>query len=179
MAHLLLLFHVGLDNYALETHSVVEIIHRVELSKVHGMPAAMAGRFNYHGQIVPVLDMSQLLGGRPSRPALGTRIVLVRPKLAKQGQRPIESSIEFPVKSPADSSAESSIEAGLFGLLVEQVTETLETHRFTQADEGDRNAEHTYFGQTLLYQQQIIQCLRTDQLFTELGYNALSGATSN
>lgn len=167
MAQLMLLFHVGLENYALETHSVVKIIHRVELNKIHGMPATMAGRFNYHGQIVPVLDMSQLLGGRPSRPALGTRIVLVQSAVTAQGHPPIES----PVDAPAD--------VQLFGLLVEQVTETLEGHQFTQADEGDRSTRYPYFGKTLLYQQQMIQCLCTDKLSAELCYNALSGAVSN
>lgn len=157
MAQLMLLFHVGSENYALETHAVVEIIHRVELNSVHGMPAVMAGRFNYHGQFVPVLDMSELLGGRPSRPALGTRIVLVQSALARQGQCSVKDS----VKGPADSQ--------LLGLLVEQVSETLEGHQFTAADGGDRGSRYSYFGKTLLYQQQMIQCLRTDKLFAELG----------
>lgn len=160
----MLLFHVGLENYALETHSVVEIIHRVELNKVHGMSAVMAGRFNYHGQLVPVLDMSQLLGGRPSRLALGTRIVLVQPASAEQGECPYEPPYELPS------------EAQLFGLLVEQVTETLDGSQCTQAAKSIDETQSPYFGKTLLYQQKMIQCLHTDKLFAQLGYNALENA---
>ena len=108
MAQLMLLFRVGAERYALETTSVVKIIHRVELSKIHDVMEAsahfaMSGRFNYHGQTVPVLDLTQLLGGGPTRPALGTRIVLVRLALSGRGSK----------------------QQHLLGLLVEQATEIL------------------------------------------------------
>lgn len=43
MAQLMLLFWVGAERYALETTSVVEVIHRVELSKAHEVKGAGVG----------------------------------------------------------------------------------------------------------------------------------------
>lgn len=143
MAQLMLLLRVGSERYALATRWVVEIIHRVELSKVNDLSTKIAGRFNYHGQIVPVIDLSQLLGGGVSRPTLGTRIIVVKLECAEQTPR-------------------------LMGLLVEQVTETLEDSQFDHVIENDDSIQHSYFGKTLVYQQDLIQCLRTNELFAEV-----------
>ena len=158
MAQLMLLFQVGAERYALETTSVVEIIHRVELSKIQGSAAAdglpaMAGRFNYHGQIVGVLDLTQLLGGGTSRSALGTRIVLVR-------------------LMSANGLAEK--EQRLIGLLVEQVTATLESHQFDRiARDSSDHDQPAYFGETLLYQQEMIQSIRPEYLLGDRPYETL------
>lgn len=162
----MLLFHVGAESYALETHSIIEIIHRVELSQVYGMPAAIAGRFNYHGQIVPVLDLSQLLGGRPSRPALGTRIIVVQSQLAE----PIAEN---------DRAAKQTV----FGLLAEQVAETIEiSQQALDAEKTDgyrhSHAGQAYFGKALLHQQKMVQCLHTEKLLDELHHSLLTKAAS-
>ncbi|MFK8185995.1 MAG: chemotaxis protein CheW [Phormidesmis sp.] len=143
MSQLMLLFRVGSERYALATRWVVEIIHRVELSKVHDASTTIAGRFNYHGKIVPVLDVSQLLHRSASRPKLGTRIILVKRERANQMPQ-------------------------LMGLLVEQVSEILEDSQFDPIVEDTGNVQHAYLGKTLVYQQEMIQCLRTSELFSEL-----------
>lgn len=162
MAQLMLLFRVGAERYALETASIVEVIHRAELSKAHKAEGAserivMAGRFNYHGQIIPVLDLNQLLGGGPSRPALGTRIVLVRLAVSKDW---------------------SGQHQRLLGLLVEQVTETLEGSQF-ECIAADADSHLPYLGETLLYQQEMIQSVRPDQLLSAGTYDALVIAPSS
>ena len=143
MSQLMLLFRVGSERYALATKWVVEIIHRVELSNLHGAKSTIAGRFNYHGQLVPVLDLSQILGGSASQPKLGTRIILVKLERAEQTPQ-------------------------LMGLLVEQVSEILEDSQFDHIFEDTNNFQHAYLGKTLVYQQELIQCLRTNELFAEL-----------
>ncbi|MEM6453041.1 MAG: chemotaxis protein CheW [Cyanobacteria bacterium P01_D01_bin.105] len=139
----MLLLRAGSERYGLGTKCIVEIIHRVELRQSHQVPSTVAGRFNYHGQMVPVIDLSQLLGGSASRPALGTRIILV--KLAGSGERP-----------------------QLLGLLAEQVTETLEAKQLTSVAESIKSTRHSYLEKHLLYQQESIQCLNIDKLFAEM-----------
>ena len=145
---LMLLFQVGKTRYALETASVVKVIPRVELARYHGASPSVAGRFNYQGQIVPVLDLCQLLGNRPSQALLSSRIILV--------------------KLDANQSR-------LLGLLVEQVTETLTADQVDQIHHTEDSllSQHPYLGDVLLKQQEMIQCLRVDQLLSEQVHNQL------
>lgn len=144
----MLLFRVGSDRYAVETTSVVKVIPRVELTPYQGASPVVAGRFNYQGQIVPVLDLSQLLGNTCSRAVLSSRIILVCPN-ANQSR--------------------------LLGLLVEHVTETLTIDQVDQIDQVEDGllSQQPYLGSALLKQQDIIQCLRVDQLLSEQVYNSL------
>ena len=43
-----------------------------------GVPAYVAGVFRYRGVIVPVIDLSQLIGNTPAAARLSTRIILTR-----------------------------------------------------------------------------------------------------
>ncbi|MEM9089855.1 MAG: chemotaxis protein CheW [Cyanobacteria bacterium P01_F01_bin.53] len=166
MTQLMLIFRLGSERYALATSSIIEIIPRVALSRVHDAKKAatvssavssdsspMAGRFNYHGQVVPVLDLSQILRGTPSRPALGTRIILVA--LSKDPSAP-------------DLNAPDLNAQHLMGFLVEQVTETLEGSEFSPAVEDHDVSRPSYLSKTLMYQQSIIQCVCLDQLVRTL-----------
>lgn len=192
MTQLMLIFRLGSERYALATTSVVEIIPRVALSGAQGgalsgaqsgalgythqakptstgSPEAtlpIAGRFNYHGQVVSVLDLSQILKGTRSRPALGTRIILVA--LA-------------PSLSLTKSSEESSTkpDTHLVGFLVEQVTETLEGHEFCQADEATDAVRPSYLEKTLLYQQEIIQYICLERLMDVLIAQGIVGVSEH
>ncbi|MEO0806843.1 MAG: chemotaxis protein CheW [Cyanobacteria bacterium J06643_4] len=149
MSQLMLLFRVGTERFALETHAIVEIIHRVELERNHGT-STLVGRFNYHGEIVPVLDTSQLLAGSTCQAKLGTRIVLINLTQAEQTQK-------------------------IFGLLVEQVTETVSIDQFSTVGEvtiqDARESAYPYLGRTWLYEQKMIQCLHADKLLDVLTLN--------
>lgn len=179
MTQLMLIFRLGSERYALTTSSIVEIIPRVALSRVHDAKAVavssaalsgvssasspMAGRFNYHGQVVPVLDLSQILRGTPSRPALGTRIILVA--LSKNLNAP---DLNAPVLNAPDLNAQHLNAQHLMGFLVEQVTETLEGSEFSPAVEDHDVSRPGYLSKTLMYQQSIIQCVCLDQLVRTL-----------
>ncbi|NEQ52988.1 MAG: chemotaxis protein CheW [Leptolyngbya sp. SIO3F4] len=146
MANLLLLFRVGKERYAIKAQSVVEVIPRVNLNKIHQSPPNIAGQFNYQGQIVPVLDLSKLLGGKECRAVLSTRIVLV-------------------------DLAQSDNAKKLLGLMVEQVTDTLKYDQTTPVQDSVSVSQATYLGEKLLYQEELIQCLHIEQLLTDTVYN--------
>ena len=65
---LFLMFRVGSDRYALDASRVVEVLPLVGLTKVLRAPAGVAGTLNYHGEFVPVVDVSTVIMGRPAPP---------------------------------------------------------------------------------------------------------------
>ena len=141
---LMLLFQVENSRYAIDTHWVVEVVPRVELIQAHGMPPMVAGRLNYQGQLIPVVDLSQLLAGITSQSVLSTRIIVINLDVNRgKPQR--------------------------LGLLVEKVTDTLSDSQFTPVVESIQSLQPSYLGQTLRHQQGLIQCLRLEQLLSESG----------
>jgi chemotaxis-related protein WspB len=97
---LFLLFEIGSDRYCLEASRVVEVTPMVSFKKIAQAPPYVAGLISYRGAVLPVIDLSALLGGAPSRPLFSTRIILVEFRAA-DGERHI------------------------LGLLAEKVTETI------------------------------------------------------
>ena len=139
---LMLLFRVGKERYALDTTLVVEVIPKVDLIKYHGTQPAIAGRFNYQGRIVPVLDLSQFLAGEPCPAVLSTRIVIV----------------DLDIRQPRKQ---------LLGLMVEKATETLTGDRVSPVEDTFPLSQHSYLGEVLLQDRQIVQCLQVDRLLSE------------
>lgn len=75
---LFLLFHLGQDRYLLEAKQIAEILPLVDILALPQAPPGVAGVFNYRGALVPALDLSQIILGRPAERRLHTRIILVR-----------------------------------------------------------------------------------------------------
>ncbi|HEY8961744.1 MAG TPA: chemotaxis protein CheW [Luteolibacter sp.] len=75
---LFLLFRIGKDRYGLEISRIVEVLPALPLKKLPRAERGVAGILDYHGELVPVLDLSELCGGQCSPDILSTRIVLVR-----------------------------------------------------------------------------------------------------
>src|SRR5437764_873807 len=75
---LLLLFYLGSDRHALDASKIVEILPLIAIQKVLGSPPGVAGMINYHGVLVPVVDLSELVIGRPAASRLSTRIIVAR-----------------------------------------------------------------------------------------------------
>ena len=93
-----LLFHIGADRYALRLRDVVRVLPLLELKRLPLAPDAVAGLMDFHGQSVPVIDLSLLAGAAPGRQHFDTRILLVKIRLdgptpLKLGQR-VEVTIE-------------------------------------------------------------------------------------
>lgn len=75
---LFLVFYLDRNRYLLDTRQVVEILPLVDIMDLpHSLPG-VAGIFNYRGTLIPAVDLSQIVLGRPALRRLHTRIVLVR-----------------------------------------------------------------------------------------------------
>ena len=74
---LMLLFHLENERYALESTQIIEVVPLIELKKQPHAPNYVSGVFNYRGQIVPVIDLCQLIQGKSCHTHLSTRIILV------------------------------------------------------------------------------------------------------
>ncbi|WJN59956.1 chemotaxis protein CheW [Pseudomonas sp. SO81] len=98
---LFLLFAVGAERYALDVREVAEVLPLRRLRPVPATPAWVAGLLAHRGTLLPVLDISQLLGGQPATQRTSTRLVLVH-------------------YQPRDST-----ERHLLGLILERAAETL------------------------------------------------------
>lgn len=141
--HLLLLLSVGEQLYALESERVVEVIPRVMLRPVSGAPPHRPGVFNFRGRVVPVVDVSQLIAGRPCTAHLSSRIIMVR---------------------HGEANGEANGEPGLLGLLAERVTDTLLKPRSSfQPAEGAAELR-PFLGGVALDERGLIQLLHTDAL---------------
>jgi purine-binding chemotaxis protein CheW len=57
---------------------VAEVVDLKPLSRVFHAPAAIAGVENLRGEVLPVIDLSVLIGEGPSAPTPDSRIVVVR-----------------------------------------------------------------------------------------------------
>jgi hypothetical protein len=74
---LMVLFQLGAERYAVDSHCVVEIVPMVDFKPVPHAPDYVAGLFNYRETVVPVIDLCHLTQKRPCLKHLSSRIILV------------------------------------------------------------------------------------------------------
>ena len=145
---LMLLFYVENDLYALDTSHVIEIIPRVILRKAHNLPDHFAGLFSYRGVIVPVIDLSHLIQGKPSRSYLSTRIIMVN-YIGKDNTK------------------------RFLGLMAERATETLNKPDSELLETGHRLEEASYLGEMIIDEQRMIQRIRLEYLLSDFQHKYL------
>jgi chemotaxis-related protein WspB len=138
---LFLLFQLGQDRYALDARRVVEVVPFLDLKRLLQAPKGGAGIFNYRGQPVPAVDLSELTLDHPATPRMSTRIVLVR----------------YP-----DDLGRSH----LVGLIAEHATETLRTGPEDLIDSGMRFEAAPYLGPVFMDSRGPIQLLREQYLLS-------------
>lgn len=69
----------GSVRYALDMASVIRVLPLAALKPLPSVAAPeVAGLLDFHGSVIPVIDLNVLLTGRRCPPLLSTRIVLVR-----------------------------------------------------------------------------------------------------
>lgn len=78
MHMLFLLFSLDEARYALPARQIVELLPYLPLRPWPRCAAAVAGLIDYRGTPMPVLDLSQLLLGRPAPRRMSTRLLVVR-----------------------------------------------------------------------------------------------------
>jgi chemotaxis-related protein WspB len=150
---LFLLFELGRSRYAIDAAQVVEVLPILSLVEMPGAPPGVAGAFSYHGTAVPVIDLSQLVRGRPAPLRLSTRILLVRPSRA----------------SPGD---------GLLGLIAERATETLRREPAQLGAPDSAPQSSLLLGRLLPDERGFVQWIDVEALLPEALRAALSAAAS-
>jgi chemotaxis-related protein WspB len=74
---LFLSFRLAGQRYAIHTSSVREVLPMVETQMVPDVAPAVIGVFNYHGALIPLVDMRMLAFGQRSEIVGASRIALV------------------------------------------------------------------------------------------------------
>ena len=138
---LFLLFQLGNDRYALEAGQVAEVLPLVSLKRIPQAPPAVAGVFDFRGEPVPVVDLSQLALGHPARYRLSTRIILAHYPDGNADQR-------------------------LLGLIAERVTETIRRDPLDFVASGVDLDAAPYLGPVATDARGLIQRVDVDQLLT-------------
>jgi purine-binding chemotaxis protein CheW len=62
-----LVFSLGEDLYGLDVVQVQEIVESPHLNFIPRAPAYFLGAINFHGQVVPILDLPRYLGMKPQK----------------------------------------------------------------------------------------------------------------
>lgn len=70
-------FQAGGRTLALDLRWIREVCPVVHLQSLPSAPPWLRGLFDFHGQLLPVVDAGALLGGTPVEPRLGARILLL------------------------------------------------------------------------------------------------------
>ncbi|MES2709398.1 MAG: chemotaxis protein CheW [Verrucomicrobiota bacterium] len=117
---LLLIFQLGEHRFALDTGQVVRVLPLVDHRPLPQAPPGVAGVFDYHGAPVPLIDLSAVALGVPSRARMSTRIILVN---YRDGEK-----------------------THLLGLLAEKTTKTLRRAEADFVDPGIAPPEAPYLG---------------------------------
>ncbi len=132
---LMVLFQEGGQTYAIASHQVQEILPFVELFPI-ASHAAIAGLMNYHGTMIPVVDLSRLMQSRDSRPHFGTRIILLK----------------------------ATQTAPAIALLAERVIDTLTLHPENVAKVPPELDHAPYLGEIILQTQEVIRIFQPEGL---------------
>ena len=138
---LLLLFRIGSDRYALPASQMVEVVPLVNLKTVPQAHQGVAGVFNYHGQPVPVIDLTALTLGHPAQARVSTRIILV----------------QYPGTTGKNH---------ILGLMAEQTSETFRRDKADFQSAGVSVKSAPYLGAVLMDSRGIIQCLEISRLLS-------------
>ena len=152
-----MLFYVGSDRYALDCSQLVETIPMVNLRPIPQAPSYVAGSFLYRGEIVPAIDISQLIQGTSSRSYLSTRIIILN--LRKfQGN----------FKDSRDSDLDPIV-----GMIAERVTETLNISATDMLPPVLPANSAPYLGDTIVDRAGMIQLIKFEEVLANSDYGYL------
>ena len=148
---LFLRFTFGDGPCVIPARDVVEVVPQVRLRTLPHGPPYLAGVFDFRGEVLPVVDLSLLALGRPSRPLYSTRILVV-----DLGER----------------------EKRLLGLLAEGVTDTVERPESGFGGDGAIFELSLELGEIATETGEILQRLRLDRALPENFGDLLATAMS-
>lgn len=124
------------NSFAMGTSVIEEILPALLWTTVPHAPKGVVGVFCYHGQQIPLLDLSELMSGKNTILRMSTRIILIRHPQSGQ----------------------------LFGLLAEHVTETFRASEQQFKESGIGNAAAPYLRRIIQRGDEILQHLDVNRL---------------
>ena len=145
MSKLFLLFRLNEERYALDATRIVEVLPLRSVKAIPHAPHGVRGVFSYRATPVPIIDLSELIVGRPAERRLTTRIVLIR----------------------ADT------RQGLLGLITERVTETMQLDPAQFISCGVDRRVAPFLGGVVHQGPGFIQLILTDELMSGAVRDAL------
>jgi chemotaxis-related protein WspB len=131
---LFLKFKVGAEAYVLDALQIAEVLPLVNIRCIAQAAACVAGLINYRGRPVPVIDLSELMLGKPAQRHISTRLILVR-----HGEH-------------------------LLGLIAEHATETLRRDAADFVESGIASDAAPYLGPVTLDADRLFQWIEIDKL---------------
>lgn len=137
-----LLFEIDGQRFGLDLAQVLKVLPSVRLRRLPKVPEYVAGVFQYRGEMVPVVDLSQLIKGHPAAAFLSTRIILVR-QSGPSGQERV------------------------LGLLAERATESVDAGAVEIQSSGVAMPEAPYLGGLSATGGGMIQYVKVEQLLSE------------
>lgn len=135
---MVLLFSVAGDRYGIGVAHVSEVVPAIALQKLPWATEYVVGLLNYRGQVVPVIDLSQIIVGGSSRPCLSTRIILVKCSLGR-----------------------------LVGLMAEDVREAVAIDESSISEPGVPPRAGMFSGRIAFYDQNMIQLVEVEDLIPD------------
>lgn len=149
-----LLFQLGKDWYGVDTRRVIRVLPLLECKSLPHAPDYVAGLMNFHGDSIPVLDLSLLAAQGPSAARYDTRILLVDYH-ARDGRK------------------------HMLGLIVEHARRVTSIDPRQFRNSGVSASEAPYLGQIAMDDGSILQLVEIDQLLTEAAHEALFPSQAN
>jgi len=139
---LLLLFHLGSQQYALAAKQIIEILPLTTINAISRTPDYIAGLLDYRGRPVPIIDLCQLTNGNDYRRVLSSRIVLVNYTAKDRKIYPL-------------------------GLIAEKVTETINISQQDFTSSGLAIAGLPFLGSVTNNNGNMIQYVEINELLTD------------
>jgi len=139
---LVLLFQIGKDRYAIDTAEIIEIIPRVNTQPIPHTSDHVLGVVDYHGDIMPVIDLCQLIGDYFAADRYSTRIIVAAYQDKWGKNHPL-------------------------GLIAEKVMETVWEEEKSIRFSGVSTEESPYLGELVSEQDGMVQFVDVAKLLTD------------
>ncbi|KQR87288.1 chemotaxis protein CheW [Burkholderia sp. Leaf177] len=135
-------FTLDQDRYVLDSSQIERVLPLAPLKVMPGVPAWVAGIFEYEGAPVPVIDLAALALGRRSHERLSTRLALVY----------------YPHKSS------TGVEPRRLGILLERATRTLSLDASAFGHAGVEATDARYLGPIARDAEGLVQWVRIEHV---------------
>lgn len=143
-------FVVDESRFVLPATDVVGIVPLATLHETPHAPDYVAGILNYHGQSIPVIDMTKFMVGKNTEHRLSARIILLQIDLPGQ-------------------------KATVVGLLAGKVTEVMRLKEDSFKKSGVKNNNAKYLGDVITDSYGMLQRLNIAELFPKAAQKMLFG----